>query len=272
MIPRELVDTAPIPDGGELRLIRRGDDYSIMLGSNELMNSRLSGSEEELARIACDRIAGRPEPRLLIGGLGMGFTLRAALEALPADAVVTVAELVPAVVRWAQGPLAHLSGKSLDDPRVTVVTADVAVPIGSGDWDAILLDVDNGPDGLSVPGNDRLYDRSGLAAARRALRQGGHAGGLVGAAGRGVHAAVAAGGIRARGSRGPGPRRAGGAALAVVRDEALRPGRKKAPLKAGPSGWLREQDLNLRPSGYEPDELPGCSIPRHQRVPIKVVL
>lgn len=173
MIQRELVDTAPMPGGGELRLIRRGDDYSIMLGANELMSSRLSGSEEELARIACERTAGRARPRVLIGGLGMGFTLKAALEALPADAVVTVAELVPAVVRWAQEPLAHLFGNSLADPRVTVVTADVAELIASGDWDAILLDVDNGPDGLSAAGNDRLYDRSGLAAAWRALRVGG---------------------------------------------------------------------------------------------------
>jgi spermidine synthase len=174
LIPRALVDTAPMPGGGELRLIRRGEEYSIMLGANELMNSRLSGSEEELARIACARIRGRPRARVLIGGLGMGFTLRAALDALGSDAEVTVAELVPAVVEWARGPLAHLFGTSLDDPRTRLVAADVAEQIGpAGAWDAILLDVDNGPQGLSVAGNDRLYDRRGLAAAERALRPGG---------------------------------------------------------------------------------------------------
>ena len=174
MIPRELVDRAPVPGGAEeLRLVRRADEYSIMLGATELMNSRLSGSEEELAGIACARIAGRGRPRMLIGGLGMGFTLRAALEALPDDAEVTVAELVPAVVRWARGPLAHLFGTSLDDPRVTVLTQDVAEPIGRGGWDAILLDVDNGPDALSVPGNRRLYGAAGLGAMRQKLRSGG---------------------------------------------------------------------------------------------------
>ncbi|HYJ31003.1 MAG TPA: hypothetical protein VEW25_11770 [Allosphingosinicella sp.] len=175
MIPRELVDTAPLPGGGELRLIRRGEDYSIMLGANELMSSRTSGSEEELARIACARIAGRPGATVLIGGLGMGFTLRAALGALGGDAEVTVAELVPAVTAWARGPLAHLHGGSLEDSRVTVVTADVGESIGAAAaaWDAILLDVDNGPHAISFAGNDRLYGARGLAAAKRALRPGG---------------------------------------------------------------------------------------------------
>jgi spermidine synthase len=146
-----------------------------MLGSNELMNSRLSGSEEELARIACRRIEGRQRPAALIGGLGMGFTLRAALAELGPDASVTVAELIPAVIDWAKGPLAHIYGDSLVDPRVTVAEADVADLIVRSDraWDAILLDVDNGPEGLSVAANNRLYDSAGLAAAKRALRPGG---------------------------------------------------------------------------------------------------
>lgn len=176
MIPRELVDSAPMPGGGgELRLIRRGEEYSIMLGANELMNSRMSGSEEELARIACARIAGQPWARLLIGGLGMGFTLRAALAELGAKAEVTVAELVPAVINWARGPLAQIYGNSLDDRRSTLVTEDVAKLIEGSDstWDGIVLDVDNGPHGLSVAANDRLYSRRGLAAAKRALRPGG---------------------------------------------------------------------------------------------------
>lgn len=146
-----------------------------MLGSNELMNSRLSGSEEALATLACERIAARPSPHLLIGGLGMGFTLRAALGAIGSDARVTVAELVPAVVAWARGPMAEIFSGSLDDPRVAVHEGDVAAAIQSGreSYDAILLDVDNGPDGLTHAANDGLYNRKGLLAARDALRPGG---------------------------------------------------------------------------------------------------
>ena len=117
MVPRILLDTAQVPDGGELRLLQRGAEFSIMLGANELMNSRLSGSEEVLAEHACDRIGTRAGARMLIGGLGMGFTLRAALARLPADAQVVVAELVPAVIAWAHGPMAALHGDSLTDPR-----------------------------------------------------------------------------------------------------------------------------------------------------------
>lgn len=176
MIPWTLLDTATIPgEGGTLRLFRRGTEFSIRLGDNELMNSRLSGSEEALATLACDRIGARPGARLLIGGLGLGFTLRAALAALRPDASLLVAELVPAVVAWARGPLAEIHGASLDDPRVAIREGDVAEAIGSepGACDAILLDVDNGPDGLTRPANDRLYDPAGLAAARAALRPGG---------------------------------------------------------------------------------------------------
>ena len=176
MIPRELIDTAEIPGGGgTLRLIRRGSEYSIMLGSNELMNSRLSGSEEALATVTCARLKGRARPQLLIGGLGMGFTLRAALAELPPEAGVTVAELVPAVVDWARGPMADIFAGSLDDRRVAIHVGDVAALIGGAraDFDAILLDVDNGPDGLTRAANDRLYDRDGLATAKAALRPGG---------------------------------------------------------------------------------------------------
>jgi spermidine synthase len=174
MIPRLLMDTAEIPGGGELRLIRRGEEYSIMLGPNELMNSRLSGSEEALAELACARIADRDRPHLLIGGLGMGFTLRAALARLPEGAEMTVVELVPAVVAWARGPMAHIFEGSLDDPRVSILEADVGVFItGRGAYDAILLDVDNGPDGLTRDQNNRLYTLTGLRVAREALRPGG---------------------------------------------------------------------------------------------------
>lgn len=176
MKPWTQLDAAPIPGGGILKLMRRGEDeFSITLGHNELMNSRLKGSEEALATLAIDRIGLRPKPRLLIGGLGMGFTLRAALAALPADAEIVVAELIPAVVAWARGPLAAIFAGCLDDPRVSVREADVAAAIreGHSHYDAILLDVDNGPDGLMIEANDRLYDAAGLGYAKAALRPAG---------------------------------------------------------------------------------------------------
>ena len=143
-----------------------------MLGANELMNSRLSGSEEALATLSCAKILPRLTPRILIGGLGMGFTLRAALSALPDDAQIDVAELVPAVVAWAQGPMAAHHGDSLSDARTRIIIDDVARLIagGAGRYDAILLDVDNGPDGLTKNANDHLYSDAGLARAKAALR------------------------------------------------------------------------------------------------------
>lgn len=176
MIPRELLATAEVPGGGEpLRLIRRGQEFSIMLGANELMNSRLSGSEEALATLAQAQIAVTRAPRVLIGGLGMGFTLRTALVAFGPAAAIDVAELVPEIVDWARGPMAHLHQGTMDDPRVTIRVEDVGARIraGRGTYDAILLDVDNGPDGLSREGNDALYSHTGLADARAALRTGG---------------------------------------------------------------------------------------------------
>jgi len=175
MIPWLLLDTARIPGGGELRLKRRGGEFSIMLGDNELMNSRLGGSEEALAKLSCERIRARPQPRILIGGLGMGFTLRAALAAVGERARVDVAELVPAVVAWARGPMSEVFGHSLTDPRVRIVEADVGrlIRAVSGVYDAILLDVDNGPEGLTCAANDGLYNLQGLRAALNALRPGG---------------------------------------------------------------------------------------------------
>lgn len=164
-----------MPGGGTLRLMRRGDEYSIMLGSNELMNSRLSGSEEALATLTGERMRHHLRPRLLIGGLGMGFTLRAALEVMAEDARITVAELVPAVVTWARGPMAGIFGSCLEDPRVTIHEGDIGPLIASqtGAYDAILLDVDNGPEGLTRQANDEIYDGRGLRAAHRALLPGG---------------------------------------------------------------------------------------------------
>jgi spermidine synthase len=176
MNPWILLDTVEVPgDGGELRLLQRGAEFSIRSGRHELMNSRIHGSEEALANIACARIRARARPRLLIGGLGMGFTLRAALDLLAAEARVVVAELVPAVVAWNRGPLAGLSDHSLADARVSIREADVANVIRSerSAYDAILLDVDNGPEALTRRGNERLYDLAGLRAAQAALRAGG---------------------------------------------------------------------------------------------------
>ena len=173
--PWTLLDTAAVPGGeGDLRLMRRGSEFSIMAGSTSLMNSRMSGSEEALANLAWERISGQRQPHMLIGGLGMGFTLRAALAILPADARVTVAELVPAVVAWARGPMAEVFGASLSDPRVTIREADVGALLGGEKrYDAILLDVDNGPEGLTRDANDKLYTVSGLRRTLWALRDGG---------------------------------------------------------------------------------------------------
>jgi spermidine synthase len=175
VIPWSHLDTAQVPGGGELRLMRRGAEFSIRLGTDELMNSRLSATEQALATIGCAKIQTRKQPHVLIGGLGMGFTLRAALVVLGAKARIVVAELVPAVVAWARGPMAQLSGDSLNDPRVRVHEGDVGNLIRSARaaYDGILLDVDNGPQGMTRKANDRLYDLKGLRAAHAALRPGG---------------------------------------------------------------------------------------------------
>src|SRR6266849_2102511 len=176
MIPWEHIDTARVPGADvQLRLMQRGGEFSMRLGQNELMSSRLSGSEEALATLACRRIEAVKRPHLLIGGLGMGFTLRAALAVLGPEARILVAELVPAVIAWARGPMAELFGDSLDDARASIRSADVVDVIQShpSAFDAILLDVDNGPEGLIRKANDALYDPKGLKAIRRALRPGG---------------------------------------------------------------------------------------------------
>src|SRR5580704_11912781 len=161
MIPWLQIDTTRVPGADvELRLMRRGAEFSMMLGQNELMNSRLSGSEEALATLACRRLDGVKRPHLLIGGLGMGFTLRAALAVLDAQARITVAELVPAVIAWARGPMAEVFGDSLSDSRADIQAADVigVIRTNLSACDAILLDVDNGPEGLVRKANDALYD------------------------------------------------------------------------------------------------------------------
>jgi spermidine synthase len=176
MQPRQLIATTLVPGTkDELRLFQRGNDFMILIGRDELMSSRMSGSEEALAEMSWARLAGRRAPRILIGGYGMGFTLRAALRVLPADAEVIVAELVPDIIAWARGPMSDLTAGCLDDPRVRVIERDVGACIaeGSGDFDALLLDVDNGPDAITHPGNAGLYSNAGLVAAKAALRPGG---------------------------------------------------------------------------------------------------
>jgi spermidine synthase len=174
LIPRSLLATAQIPGGDELRLYRRGGDFIIALGGNELMSSRVSGSEEALATMTCERLRS-DAPHILIGGYGMGFTLRAALAALGPDARVSVAELVPEIIAWARGPMTALTAGCLDDPRVALFERDVArvIRVGQRSYDAILLDVDNGPDGLTSADNDQIYSTHGLIEARTALKPGG---------------------------------------------------------------------------------------------------
>jgi spermidine synthase len=171
MIPRELIGEADVPGGPPLRLFRRGSDFMIVLERNELMSTRMHGSEVALGTMACDRLTAHKAPHLLIGGYGMGYTLRAALGQLGPAARVTVVELVPGIIEWARGPMAALTADCLDDPRVTVTMGDVGATMAQST--AHLLDVDNGPDGLTRAANDGLYSPRGLADARTALRPGG---------------------------------------------------------------------------------------------------
>lgn len=174
MLPWVELGRAKVPGGGEFRLMQRGQEFTIFAGTIGLMSSRQSGSEEAMAKIAAERIGGRPKAKVLIGGLGMGFTLRRTLADFGSDAEVTVAELVPEIAgMWARGPLSHVHGESLDDPRLSLRVGDVGAVMASEKFDAILLDVDNGPEGLSRPGNDALYSHSGIAKAKAALKPGG---------------------------------------------------------------------------------------------------
>jgi spermidine synthase len=176
MNPWVVIDQATVPgDGGEMKLLQRTHEFTINVKNEELMNSRLHGSEEALAELTCLPLATRRRPVVLIGGLGMGYTLRAALDRLGPQAHVVVAELVPAVIQWNRTHLADLAGRPLEDSRVTVRQGDVGVVIREkpAAYDAILLDVDNGPEGLTHKGNNRLYMSGGLEEAKTALKPGG---------------------------------------------------------------------------------------------------
>ena len=175
MKPWELLGETRTPDGSLMALMRRDREHVILANGKPLMSNLMHGSEEALASLACTRVRTRPQPCVLVGGLGMGFTLRATLDALPADARVIVAELLPAVVEWNRGPLAPLAGEPLKDPRVTVLQNDVAETMraSEGRFDAMLLDVDNGPSAFTESANAELYTDRGLASARTALKNGG---------------------------------------------------------------------------------------------------
>jgi spermidine synthase len=172
VIPWETLGKARAPDGGELVLYRRGGELSIRVDGRELMSSRAHGSEEIMATMTCQR---EGVERVLIGGLGMGYTLRAALDAVGPSAKVVVAEIVPEVVEWNRGPLAHLAGRPLDDPRAAVEVGDVGALLRTTKvrYDVIMLDVDNGPVALTRKANQVLYGETGLAVSKRALRPGG---------------------------------------------------------------------------------------------------
>jgi spermidine synthase len=171
----ELLGETQTPDGTAMALTRRDQEYVILANGLSLMSSRMHGSEEALASLACRDLRKLERPSVLVGGLGMGFTLRATLDLLPVDATVVVAELVAAVVDWNRGPLAPLAGHPLEDRRVAVEIGDVADTLRSstGRFDAVLLDVDNGPSAFTATRNAGLYDDRGLARARQALTTGG---------------------------------------------------------------------------------------------------
>jgi|TARA_B110000503_G_C7087723_1_gene388063 spermidine synthase len=175
MIPWIQLGTAQIPNnGGELKFSQRGDEFSIRLSGirGELMNSRLYNSEKELAELGCAHVKSANNARILVGGLGMGYTLAAALKTVTLNSQVTVAELIPEVVVWNQGPLGNCANNPLQDPRTKVHIGDVRelLNIRQPTFDAILLDVDNGPEGLTQKGNDSIYSLQGLDNVYKTLR------------------------------------------------------------------------------------------------------
>ena len=237
MQPWETIGRARALDGTELTLARRGEEWVVRDGGRVLMSSRAHGSEDALAALALER-AGRRRT-ILVGGLGLGYTLRAALDRAPAEARVVVAELVPEVVEWNRGPVAHLAGRPLDDPRVRLQVRDVAAVLSEarGAFDAVLLDVDNAPGSPVLRGNDRLYGEAGVRICARAL---------------------AAGGVLAVWSAGPDPRYLARLQRAGLEARA----RPVAPLGSGRPG---RHVLFLAPKGASRGDEAGRPSPRRLR-------
>jgi spermidine synthase len=174
--PWELLGETRTPEGSDVRLTRQDNEYVILVDGKTLMSSRRHGSENALATLACPHLRSADEPHVLVGGLGMGFTLRATLDLLPSDATVTIIELLPAVVEWNRGPLGALAGYPLNDPRVRIEIGDVGLALRASvpsRFGAILLDVDNGPAAFTASANRGLYDNAGVSAAYAALETGG---------------------------------------------------------------------------------------------------
>jgi hypothetical protein len=250
MLPRETIAEAAIPGGDSLALVRHGGDFIVMLGRDELMGTRMRFSEDQLAILTLERITA-PNPRVLIGGYGLGFTFRAALARLPHGGSITVAEVVPGVLEWARGPLAHLTGDSLDDPRGRVILADVAALIDDAvdgttpRYDAILLDVDNGPDGIERPALHPDGNRAGARCARARRR----ARGLVGRARSGLRTAAARQRARGGGAHGARPaEQQGPAAHGLVRREALNASPLPAPVPGAARGACARGNRACRPA------------------------
>jgi spermidine synthase len=173
MLPRRVIAEALTPAGDRMTLVQEGVALVVRVRGEVLMSSRVHGSEEVMAEVGCKGFASRSGMRVLVGGLGLGYTARAALDCLAADGQLVIREIMGAIVEWNRGPLRDLAGAPLEDPRTVVEVGDVRANLGKARFDAILLDVDNGPEALTVPGNARLYDDAGLAALRQALRPGG---------------------------------------------------------------------------------------------------
>jgi spermidine synthase len=218
MKPWEVLGRTRTPDGTELTLTRHTSEYVIEANGQTLMSSRAHGSEDALGLIGCQRARALTRPAVLVGGLGMGFTLRAALDCLPPAASILVAELVPAVVTWNRGPLGALANHPLDDPRVRIEIGDVAAVLRSSRerFDAVLLDVDNGPVALTASSNASLYDAPGVAAARAALRPGGVLAVWSAREDRGFERRLRAGGFRVERARVRGRRATAGARHAIL--------------------------------------------------------
>lgn len=260
------------PDGSDMSLHVHDGDYRITVGNHDLMLSRRHESELQLARLGCRHLTEARSPAVLIGGLGMGYTLRQALDLLPAGGRVTVAELLPEVIEWNRVHLGGLTGHPLDDPRVTVVADDVLKVLqgAARAYDAILLDVDNGPRAISAPGNARLYRREGIAACCRALTGAGCLAVWSAEPDKAYERALIAAGLRVRRYRAPAYKGSQTQScfvwVAAMQARLLPPGGgelQDAPARHerrfGPPGAARPRGFVRNPAGYGPRVIGGAA-------------